>query len=96
MQWDAPEAPTKDKLVGLLVREGLTPSEESLLAGKTPEMKYAQVTVYVLVSGNVYVGFPGYGSVDLDPGDILEIFADTTHDLVVTGQGQAVLLKAFR
>jgi len=96
MQWDAPEAPTKDKLVGLLEREGLKLSEESLSPGKTPEMKNTKVTVYVLISGSVYVGLPGYGSVDLDPGDILEINPDVTHDLVVTGQGQAILLKALR
>ncbi len=96
MEWDAPDAPTPERLKGLLVREGLTPNEELLSPGKTPEMKHAQVTVYVLVSGKAFVGFPGYGSVDLGIGDILEVHPNVTHDVVVSGHDQAILLKALR
>jgi hypothetical protein len=81
----------------MLAREGLQPSQTQLEPlSQTPEVKFAKTAVRVLVSGAVQFSFPGYGVIDLAPGDILEIEPDVLHDVMVSSSQPAVLLEALR
>jgi quercetin dioxygenase-like cupin family protein len=80
----------------MMIREGLKPIQTQLEPHThSPEIKFAQTAVRVLVSGKVQFSFPGYGVIELDPGDILEIEPNVLHDIMV-GSQPAVLLEAFR
>ena len=49
-----------------------------------------------MVSGQLQYSFPGYGVIELMPGDILEIQPDVLHDVMVSGEHPAVVLEALR
>jgi hypothetical protein len=96
MRWDDPAPPSLAFLTGMLEREGLQPKQtEWLPQTHSPEMKFSQVVVRVLVSGKVQYSFPGYGVIELEPGDILEINPGVLHDVIVDAH-PATLLEAMR
>jgi hypothetical protein len=81
----------------MMHRENLQPTETRLEPhSQTAEMKFAQPLVRVLVSGIVQVSFPGYGVIQLKPGDILEINPHVLHDMIVSSSQPAVLLESVR
>lgn len=94
--WDGVDQPTESFLLRMLTKENLAPQSEELPMGKTHEMKFEKPVVYTLVSGALYFGFPGYGSVDLKPGDTLEIKPGVLFDITVTGTVSAKLFTAVR
>jgi hypothetical protein len=97
MRWESSALPTVEALTRMMQREGLQPSQAQLEPqSQTSEMKFDKTMVRVLVSGIVQVSFPGYGVIQLDPGDIVEINPDVLHDLVVSSAQPAVILEAFR
>lgn len=97
MHWESQKEPTLELLTRMMAREGLQP-ESIELAPKThtPEMKFAQMRVAVLVSGKVQYAFPGYGVQEVTPGDILEIYPQVLHDIIVLSPQPAVILQAFK
>lgn len=97
MRWESPEPPTLAFLTRMMQREGLQASQDEL-AGKSrsPEMKFDQTRVMVVVQGQLQFAFPGYGVIDVDPGDIVEISPGVLHDVTVNGAQAAILLQALR
>jgi hypothetical protein len=96
-RWDAPKVPTKELLVRMLERQGLTPAEKSYTAGThTQELKQESGMVQVLIEGHIQFSFPGYGVVELHPGDQVDIDAGLTHDIKVLSHTDALLLEALR
>lgn len=97
MRWDDATIPSLDRLVRMLEREGLRP-EKTELASHThsPEVKFDQVVVRVLVFGKVQYSFPGYGVIELEPGDVLEINPGVLHDVIVASSQPATMLEAIR
>jgi mannose-6-phosphate isomerase-like protein (cupin superfamily) len=97
MRWDSPKEPDWSFLTRMMAREGLEAKVMELSAKtSTPEMKFEKIAVRVLVSGQVQFAFPGYGVIELDPGDILEINPGVLHDIMVLGSQPAMLLEAFK
>lgn len=97
MRWDDAATPSLELLIRMLEREGLQP-EQTELASQThsPEMKFPHSVVRVLVFGKVQYSFPGYGVIELEPGDILEINPGVLHDVIVASPQSATLLEAAR
>lgn len=96
-RWDAPKEPTLEALQRLLDREKLTAEQQLYSQGShSPEMMFDQDVVRVMVSGHAQCSFPGYGVVDLQAGDWVEIESGTLHDIKVTGNELAVMLFARR
>ncbi len=97
MRWESVSLPTLESLSRMMAREGLQ-AESAELAPQThtPEMKFERTAVRVLVSGKLQFSFPGYGVIELGPGDILEINPGVLHDIIVSGSQPAVLLEALR
>lgn len=97
IRWDAPKEPNLGFLMNMMLRDGLK-AEPLELAAKThsPEVKYPQTAVRVLVEGTIQYSFPGYGVIELEPGDMLEIQPGVLHDVTVSSSRPAVLLQAFR
>lgn len=92
MRWDHSEAPTLERLQRIMDREGFAGGVESLAASaKTPEMKFDKEVFLAPVAGVVQVAFPGYGVIELNPGDILEIQPHTTHDMIAIGKNAEIL-----
>lgn len=91
MRWDSTEPPTEERLEKILSRECKQHQEHEFSPGKTDEMKTNTATIAILKAGALYFGFPGYGSVDLKPGDILEIKDDITYDITVTSDTNAFI-----
>ena len=97
IRWDSPEQPTEDFWQGWMQREKMKAVSETLPLGtQTQEMKHATPLVRVVLKGCLQCSFPGYGVVDLAPGDCLEIAAHTQHDLKVTGSEAAQLLTGHK
>ncbi len=97
MRWESSTPPTLDFLTHMMSREGLSASQSELAAQtQTHEMKFEQPVVVVLVSGRIQYAFPGYGAVDLEPGDVLEIDPGVLHDITVCGAQPALILQALR
>lgn len=97
MRWDADKPPTSEFLKRMMTREGLCPEQVELPANsRSPEMKFEQTRVLVASAGCVQVSFPGYGSVEVFPGDILEIQPHTTHDFIVDHVDCTVIYEAFK
>jgi mannose-6-phosphate isomerase-like protein (cupin superfamily) len=97
MRWESPNPPTLDFLTRMMAREGLRASQNELPPqSRSPEVKFDQTVVMVLVSGHLQYAFPGYGVIDVDPGDILEINPGVLHDITVSSSYSAILLEAFR
>jgi hypothetical protein len=97
MRWESSTPPTLDFLTHMMSREGLLASQSELAAQtQTNEMKFDQTVVMVLVSGRIQYAFPGYGAVDLEPGDVLEIDPGVLHDITVCGGQPALILQALR
>lgn len=97
MRWESPNSPTLEALHRMLTREGLQPEQRELSAlSQTPEMRFSQTAVQVLVSGKLQFSFPGYGVIELEPGDILEINPDVLHDIIVSSSQTAIFLQALR
>lgn len=97
MRWESSSPPSLDFLIRMMAREGLcaTPSELALHT-HTVEMKFEKTAVQVVVSGKIQYAFPGYGVIDLEPGDILEINPGVLFDMTVSGAQPALLLEALR
>lgn len=97
MRWDDAAPPSLALLVRMLEREGLHPEQTELPSQtRSPEMKFPDVVVRVLVAGKVQYSFPGYGVIELEPGDILEINPGVLHDVIVDSAQPAMLLEAIR
>ena len=97
MRWESTQLPSIQVLENLLIQENLSPTTQTLCANsQTPEMKFEKVAIKVLVSGKLQFAFPGYGVIELHPGDILEINPDTLHDIYVLSSQEAILLEAFK
>ena len=97
LRWDDKAQPSLDQLQRLLEREGLQPQQTELAAqSHSPETKFQQVAVKVLVAGKVQYSFPGYGVIELEPGDVLEINPGVLHDVIVASTQPAVLPEAIR
>ena len=95
IRWDAPKPPTPSFLSRWLEREGLSAREEIHAAGSiSPEIKFEAPMVRVVVSGNIQVSFPGYGVVELNPGDRLDVEAHFLHDMTVSSMEPAITLVA--
>lgn len=97
MRWEAPEAPTPEQLSRMMAREGLQAESQDLLPhSRSPEMRFEKIRIIVASVGKVQVSFPGYGTVDISPGDILEIAPETLHDLIVEQSQSSTILQAFK
>lgn len=97
MRWESPNAPTSEQLTRMMAREGLTPETQELPPqSRSVEMQFAQTRVIVSSQGKVQVSFPGYGVIEISPGDILEIIPETIHDLIVESPHPSVILQAFK
>jgi hypothetical protein len=97
MRWESPRAPDREFLLRMMNREGLQPKPVELAAAThTPEMKFDRPLVLVPADGKIQVSFPGYGVIELSPGDILEIQPDVLHDVIVSSTQPAVILQAFK
>ncbi len=97
MRWESPNPPTLDFLTRMLAREGLDASQSELPAqSRSQEMKFDQAMVMVVVAGRLQYAFPGYGVIDVEPGDILEINPGVLYDVTVSGLQPAILLQACR
>jgi hypothetical protein len=97
MRWESPDAPTPELLTRMMNREDLQPETQELAPqSRSQEMKFAQTRVIISSQGKVQVSFPGYGVIEILPGDILEIAPDTLHDLIVESQQPSIILQAFR
>jgi mannose-6-phosphate isomerase-like protein (cupin superfamily) len=96
-RWESSKTPSQEFLERLLSREGLQAKLlEVARDTHTPEMKFDKTVVWALVSGFLQVSFPGYGVIDLRPGDTLEVEANTLYDLIVDHSQPVQLLEAFR
>ena len=96
MAWGGDSTPQEAQLVQMLAREQLTPEVMVFDLGKSPEMRFERPVTYVLVEGQGFFGIPGYGSVDVNPGDIMEIEEGLFHDVTVTSLQKAKFLRALR
>lgn len=97
MRWESPDAPTPDFLNRMMSREGLQSEVQELPAySRSQEMKFARTRVIISSQGKVQVSFPGYGVIEIMPGDILEIAPDTIHDLIVENNQPSTILQAFK
>jgi hypothetical protein len=97
IRWESAMAHSPELLARMLAREGLQAEPRELPPRtRTPEMRFDRTAVRVLVAGHIQYSFPGYGVIELHPGDMLEIFPGVLHDVIVAGSQQAVLLEAFR
>lgn len=97
IRWESPKDPSLELLTRMLSRDGLeSEAHEVPPQTHTPEMKFDRPAVRALVTGNVQYSFPGYGVIELHPGDILEILPDSLHDIIVSGNQPAILLEAYR
>lgn len=97
MRWESPRQPDQEFLTRMMSREGLQPEPVELAAEThTPEMKFDRPLVMVPSAGHIQVSFPGYGVIELDPGDILEINPGVLHDIIVNSPQPAVILQAFK
>lgn len=98
MRWELDQAPDREFLQQMLTREGLQSTLLELAArSHSPEVKYERPCVHVVVSGHVQYAFPGYGAIELNAGDILEINPQVLHDTIVLNSDQpALILQAFR
>ena len=97
MRWASRSVPTVEVLSRILAREGL--KAESIQRDPhthSMEMKFDKTAIRVMVSGQLQYSFPGYGVIELMPGDILEIQPDVLHDVMVSGENPAVVLEALR
>ncbi|MBY0450665.1 MAG: hypothetical protein K2X01_08590 [Cyanobacteria bacterium] len=94
-RWDAPKEPTVEFLIRWLEREGFHPKQQEHPAhSHSPELKFPMPLVRVVVSGHVQYSFPGYGVVELNPGDRLDLDANILHNVTVTSSTPAVTLNA--
>lgn len=97
MRWESPNPPTLDFLIRMLAREGLRAGQVDLPAqSRSQEMKFEQAMVMVVAVGRLQYAFPGYGAIDVGPGDILEINPGVLYDVTVSGTQPAILLQAAR
>ena len=97
MRWDDAVTPSLDKLMRMLEREGLKPEQTELPSqSHSPEIKFSESVVRVLVVGKVQYSFPGYGVIELEPGDVLEINPGVLHDVIVASSQPATMLEAVR
>ncbi|WP_373531410.1 hypothetical protein [Vampirovibrio sp.] len=97
MRWESPSPPTLDFLTRMMTREGLQASQTELPAqSRSPEVKFEKTVVMVVASGQLQYAFPGYGVIDVDAGDILEINPGVLYDVTVSSSEPAILLQALR
>ena len=97
IRWESPKPPTLDFIQRWMERDGLHPEQQEIAAGThTAEVKFTQVMVRTVSAGEVQCSFPGYGVVELHPGDSVEIQPDTLHDIKVISREPAVLLSSLR
>jgi mannose-6-phosphate isomerase-like protein (cupin superfamily) len=95
--WDSPKIPDKAFWQHQLVREGLSFQWEELPANTTtPEMKAPQTVTKVVISGQCQIAFPGFGTVDLKPGDRVDIEPDTLFDMRSSLAETTLLIDARR
>lgn len=96
LRWESQLPPNPEKLAKVLRREGLSSVTSTYEEGShTEERKLPVAQTLVLVSGRLQVSFPGYGVVELQPGDQLDITPNTIHDLKVLGTQAATLLTGM-
>ncbi|MEM0950890.1 MAG: hypothetical protein AAGI66_01950 [Cyanobacteria bacterium P01_H01_bin.74] len=80
IRWESIAKPSLPILQNMLMQQGLLATQVELEKGyKTEEQELEKEKTYVVVSGNLQFAFPGYGSIDLLPGDILSISARIRH-----------------
>lgn len=97
MRWESPNPPTADFLARMMSREGLQANQSELPAqSRTQEMKFDRTMVMVVVSGRLQYAFPGYGVIDVEPGDVLEINPGVLYDVTVSSAQPAIFLQAIR
>jgi hypothetical protein len=93
-RWESVASPSLPLLSNMLQQQSLQAVAVEWIAGyKTEEQELETPTTYVMVSGVVSFAFPGYGSFDLKPGDILEVFPKVRHNVSVYKEA-ATLLQA--
>jgi len=96
-RWDSPKTPSLEFLERMLSRDGLNSHLQEFSGDThTPEMKFDKPVVWALISGQLQVSFPGYGVIDLKPGDVLEVEAGVFYDLIVPHDHPVQLLEAFK
>jgi quercetin dioxygenase-like cupin family protein len=97
MRWESPDEPTPEFLNRMMRREGLQAETQELPPqSRSQEMKFSRTRVIISSRGKVQVSFPGYGVIEITPGDILEIAPDTIHDLIVEHSQPSTILQAFK
>lgn len=98
MRWDDDSVtPSLDFLLRMMTREGLKPEQTELASHtQSAEMKFSEIVVRVVVTGRLQYSFPGYGVIELEPGDILEINPGVLHDVIVASSHPATILEATR
>ena len=75
-RWDSPTPPSPQLLERWFQREKLAPETLTLTLGhQTEEFVLDQAVVRVVTEGRCLCGLPGYGVVELGPGDAIEIGA---------------------
>jgi hypothetical protein len=96
-RWDSPTPPSPQLLERWFQREKLAPETLTLTLGhQTEEFVLDQAVVRVVTEGRCLCGLPGYGVVELGPGDAIEIGAGIRHDLQSLGTQPTQLLWALR
>ncbi len=97
IRWDAPKPPDLELLQRMMKREGLDCTFQQMNGGeRTPETRYGEGFISAVVSGMMQYAFPGYGVIEVRPGDWLEIQPGIIHDVLVLGEAPATFLQAFR
>ncbi len=95
-RWESLKAPTPEFLAQMLEREGYEMETIEVPAGThTPEFIFDDAVVRVLMTGHIQYSFPGYGVIELNPGDMLRIEPGVRHDAIVSSEEAATLLRAF-
>jgi hypothetical protein len=96
-RWDSLTPPTREMLQYWLRQEKLVAEQLSLPVGyRTEEIKFSAAGVELLFVGKLQISFPGYGVIEMNPGDCLEIEANTTYEILNIFHGETLLLRAFR
>lgn len=97
MRWESPDAPTPEIISRILRREGLQAETQELApCSRSQEMKFEQTRLIIAYQGKVQVSFPGYGVIEIAPGDILEIAPEILHDFIVEQNQPSVIFQAFK
>ncbi len=95
-RWQAPERPTVQQMKMIFHSEGLEFKEEVFLPGsKLDRHRHPFDEVRMILQGGLIYNLSG-NKILLNPGDRIEIPANTSHEMEVHGEQDCVSIMAFR